>query len=81
MGGVRAKFRCYHVERMEWASASGYRIKMHPVYSGSKENEEFYEATPGGDLILDTLSDATGAKFTQGKEYYLDFTEAPVVVG
>ena len=40
------------------------------------ENKKFWDATPGGELSM-YVSNPDGWIFEEGKEYYLDFTEAP----
>lgn len=66
---VRAKFRC--------TKKDDQVIKFEPVTSGSKENESFFKYTPGGELRFDGLANpAAAAQFAEGKEYYLDITEA-----
>lgn len=49
-------------------------VYLHPVYSGSDENKQFFEATPGGQVSLNILNESALAQFEQGKEYYVDFT-------
>jgi hypothetical protein len=65
---VRAKFTC--------AKNVEGQIHLHPVYSGSKENEQFFQATPGGHIQLMVASPPAAAQFIVGKSYYVDFTEA-----
>lgn len=74
---VRAKFYCSNVKEegdSEFACLSA-------VYgSDDKDNEEnnqFSEATPYGELEMMIDNDKAQGFFEQGKEYYLDFTEAP----
>lgn len=50
------------------------RINFSPVYSGSKENEEFFRATPGGNFTFYTVNTNAFNQFEVGKEYYVDFT-------
>lgn len=66
---VRAKFKC--------TEKSDQVIKLDPVTYGSKENEEFFRYTPGGQISLYGITNqkATDA-FEVGKEYYVDFTKA-----
>lgn len=75
---VRCKFRCHHKD--EYKDAEGNvksaTIKMSPVYSETGENKEFWDATPGGELSLYTVNAAAAAQIEQGKEYYIDITEA-----
>ena len=65
---VRAKFNCR-------SSQSGVVI-LDPVYTGSKENEEFFKATPGGQITLTIANPETAARFKSGADYYVDFEEA-----
>lgn len=72
---VRAKFDCRQ------SSPEGVVI-LEPVYSGSKENEEFFKATPGGQVTLTIANPDVASKFVEGRSYYLDFfeeNEAPAV--
>lgn len=64
---IRAKFVC--------GFKSGEVVYLNPVYSGSKENEEFFKATPGGQVTLHILNQAALEQFEQGKEYYVDFSK------
>lgn len=65
VNSVRAKFRCHLKD------ATG--IYFHPVYTGSDENKEFFDATPGGQLTIHIRNSKAAEYFEQGKEYYLDF--------
>lgn len=69
---VRAKFTCAEIN----FGVDGARVTMQPVTDGSKENEEFYKWTPGGNIVLDVVSKDTAKKFETGQEYYVDFTPA-----
>ncbi len=69
-GGVRAKFTCTH------KSDDGREIQFCPVYSGSEENKKFFEATPGGDIVMFTVNPEASQYFEIGKEYYVDFSRA-----
>lgn len=64
---TRAKFHCNYKD--------GNVIHLAPVYSGSQENQEFFKATPGGQITLHVVNEAAAAQFVQGKEYYVDFTQ------
>lgn len=66
---VRAKFVCAFKDENQKT------VYLHPVYSGSEENKQFFSATPGGQITLNIVNDAALSQFTQGKEYYIDFTE------
>jgi hypothetical protein len=71
---VRAKFK---VTKSEPASGgSGFTITMYPVVSGSKENDEFYKWTPGGQLLLSTVNIAVADQLIEGQEYYIDISKA-----
>lgn len=65
---VRAKFVC--------SMKNENVIAFNPVYSGSKENESFFRATPGGQIMLNIVNEDAAKQFEQGKEYYVDFTPA-----
>jgi hypothetical protein len=65
---VRCKFVCSFKE--------GQSVHFSPVYSGSEENEKFFQATPGGQIAFYTVNESALAQFEQGKEYYVDFTPA-----
>jgi hypothetical protein len=76
---VKAKFVCKEViRRKHWDQSKGelQSIKLEPVVSGSDENKAFYEATPSGSIVLDTLNENAGKYFELGKSYYLEFTLA-----
>ena len=75
MPQVRAKFVCNQI-----TDSPEYKqklVSLTPVVSGSEENKSFAKYTPAGSVSLN-ISDETQAAnfFEQGKEYYLDFTEA-----
>jgi hypothetical protein len=46
------------------------------VYTGSAENEAFFQATPAGKMILEIATPEAAAQFEVGKDYYVDFTPA-----
>lgn len=50
-------------------------VYLHPVYSGSDENKEFFKYTPGGQITFNCLNESALAQFEQGKEYYVDFSK------
>jgi hypothetical protein len=85
---VRAKFKITSVELYESPIGSG-RVVLKPVYkyeqgvSGNacKENQQFWEATPSGEISL-SITNPAGFKpfvdaFHAKKPMYIDFTEAP----
>jgi hypothetical protein len=80
---VRAKFLLesvnsvvYHqnCSRMEMRT-----FNFRPVYSTDPEheNKKFWDASPQGSLQLGVVNKRVWDQFELGKEYYLDFTEAP----
>lgn len=75
MKTVRAKFVISHILKSD---DGGISVNAVPVYHGSEENKAFNDATPGGQLSLHIASGKPAQDFfVQGKEYYIDFTEAP----
>lgn len=74
---LRAKFNCQVVESDEYQET----VKLSAVYgSDEKDNEEnnqFSEATPWGDLQMGISNPAAKGFFEEGKNYYMDFTQAP----
>jgi hypothetical protein len=50
-----------------------HNVKLHPVYEGSKENEQFWGATPAGQIELFSIEELP---FEVGKDYYIDFLAA-----
>ena len=73
MKKVRAKFSCHYVEKHNNGAKT---VHMNAVASGSKENESFSEYTPAGNLSIKIDKGDAKEYFKEGKEYYLDFTEA-----
>lgn len=67
---VRAKFV------VNYKSEDGKHIVLSPVYSGSEENKQFFEATPGGNIQLYVVNKDASDQFIVGHEYYIDFTKA-----
>jgi hypothetical protein len=82
----RAKFRVIAIEYYEYPGGSA-RVKLSPVTASknaagewipNEENKAFWQATPCGSIEL-TINNPEGVKvFELGKEYYVDFTPAPV---
>ena len=68
---VRAKFKVQNVTESEGGLKSAL---LSPVTSGSKENEEFYKWTPGGQINLSTMNPAAAAQFVPGRVFYVDIT-------
>lgn len=74
---VRAKMKCVKKEAaIHDAPDGGGSVIMHPVTSGSPENESFFKYTPSGSLNLSTINQAAFDAFEEGKEYYIDVTPA-----
>lgn len=69
---VRAKFKVSHIQPGD----EGATISLSPVTSGSKENEQFYKWTPGGSIVLSTINAEAAQQFSEGQEFYVDFTPA-----
>lgn len=69
---VRCKFKCTSKED----NNDGSKIIMQPVYCGSEENEQFFAYTPYGMFEMGTVNPNAAHYFTEGKEYYIDITEA-----
>ena len=70
---IRAKFSCRLIEAQYGGT---WRIVFEPVYSGSAENREFFQWTPGGRIELAVVGSSTAAQFNEGHDYYVDFTPA-----
>jgi hypothetical protein len=81
MSDVRAKFRCDSITKVVgWAGPEYpflFNYSFSPVYGNSPENKEFFAATPSGEVKLGSVK---ADLFVPGKEYYIDFTEAPALV-
>lgn len=65
---VRAKFKVAEIQ--------DGTVKMHPVTSGSKENDSFFKATPSGQLTMGIVNPDALKQFAVGDEYYVDFNKA-----
>lgn len=74
---TRAKFRCELVTFHKTTAGTTYNVTLRPVTVGSDENKEFYKYTPAGNIELTVVSENTADMFVPGKEYFVDFTEAP----
>lgn len=75
---VRAKMRCESLEISNNSSGepNGGTVRLSPVVSGSEENKRFFQYTPGGVLILNTINKAAFDQFHLGEEYFVDITPA-----
>lgn len=69
---VRAKFKVEEITR----TTSGHAVRLVPVSSGSKENEEFFKWTPWGEIKIGTINADAASQFEPGKQFYVDFTPA-----
>ena len=65
------------VAKFQATVAEAGRVQMYPVYGGSPENDEFFAATPGGEINLQILNPKAMAEFQAGVEYYVTFERAP----
>ena len=74
---VRAKFKLN--EKTERSYVNGTTLKFGAVYSQdpNHENKRFWDATPVANLEMTIKNEAAAQYFELGKEYYLDFIEAP----
>lgn len=76
---IRAKFKVDSVtRRLHWIKGKGdlFDITLSPVTGGSRENEKFYAATPGGKFELSTMNEEAAQQLELGEEYYIDFTKS-----
>jgi hypothetical protein len=74
---VRAKFRVQRIERFKWSQNQEVQtIVLLPVVSGSEENQQFYAATPSGEIKLGTVNPAAAAEFDLDAEFYVEFIKA-----
>ena len=71
---VRAKVTCTKKESLDPTGVAN--LTFYPVADGSKENKEFFNATPAGQISLSIVNPAASKQFEEGKEYYVDFTPA-----
>jgi len=76
---VRAKFRCESIvtsPNIQPPDENLKVIKLRAVTSGSPENDSFFKLTPSGEISLATVNAEASAQFTEGAEYFVDFTPA-----
>ncbi len=66
---VTAKFKCTSKTQDEYATT----VLLHPVSRG--EDEDFFKATPSGEIKLGVVNQAAADQFTVGKQYLIEFTE------
>lgn len=67
---VRAKFWVSNIEVSEHST----KVTLNAVYSGSPENDKFFEATPSGQLEMYIKNDVAAQQFHMSQEFYVDFT-------
>lgn len=69
---VLAKFTCSSVISQGESKVAN----LYAVYGTEEENKDFTKATPFGQLSIGIAEDVPASEFfTQGKNYYLTFTE------
>jgi hypothetical protein len=51
-------------------------LSFSAVTSGSQENQQFFQATPSGQITFQTVNKQAADQFEQGKEYYVDLSSA-----
>ena len=74
---VRAKFKVQRIERSKWSRNQEVQtIVLLPVVSGSEENQQFYAATPSGEIRLGTVNADAAAAFDLDVEFYVTFEKA-----
>ena len=66
---VRAKFSCIGKDDKG-------TVEFITVYTGSPENEKFFDATPFGKITMGILNEDALKEFEAGKDYYVDFSPA-----
>lgn len=70
---VRAKFMVQFVQDY----GTWQKVALSAQYSSSKEDNQFAAATPSGTLEMTISNPAVFGFLKPGKQYYLEFTEAP----
>jgi len=73
---IRAKFSCHSVKDEDY----GEVVNLSAVYGNddkdNEENNQFSEATPSGSHEMVISNPSAKGFFKEGKDYYLDFSEA-----
>lgn len=54
----------------------GHTLGFYAVYAGSKENDQYFKATPSAQFYVNTVNDEAASKFEVGKNYYVDLSAA-----
>ena len=80
MANMRAKMRLNHIDKRHEGQETLYfnpvsRSDSYPA-DGSDENNTYAKYTPSGMLSLTVANPALHGKFSEGEEFYLDFTKA-----
>lgn len=71
---MRAKFICESVTDYGYTK----KAQLRPVFDNTiEENKQFNEATPAGYMEISISNQKAKDFLKPGKNYYLDFTEAP----
>lgn len=74
---VRAKFKCHSKEMREQGAEQVAALTFYASYGEGKDNKDWSKWTPSGTLTMTISNPAAFEWFEPGKEYYLDFSEAP----
>ena len=84
---VRAKFRLtgwttkmgsrWNEAKKNYEEALVCDLEFNAVYSNTPENNKFWDATPSGQIKMSIVNPEAVKEFTIGRQYYVDFTEAP----
>ncbi len=74
---IRAKFKCTSAQRSVTEGQASSQVRLEAVMDGSPENKQFFEYTPGGSVDLAILNPDAAEQFKEGREYFVDFSEAP----
>jgi hypothetical protein len=72
---VRAKVNCTKKEGNQVAFTTVYETDEQK--NADPENVRFTKATPWGEIKMSIDNPAAMEQFEAGKQYYVDFTEAP----
>ena len=72
---ARAKFHCFDKDRDPTDPSRG-SVCLEVVYTGSADNDRFFNLRPTGSILIATLNPEAFDLFEQGKDYYVDFTPA-----
>jgi len=71
---VKAKFHCVSVSANEIYK----KATLDTVIGTEDDNKDFTDQAPRGNLIIHIMNDRPAANFfTPGKDYYLEFEQAP----